>query len=190
MKERLRDTAGLSGRDLVLCHTDLLCGNVILGPVTHGTNTPDVTFIDYEYCTAAPAAFDIANLFAEWAGPDGELSWMPTCSQRMHFIHGYVRSFHDHNAVHGSGAFTTAQDDVSQLYEQVECFRGLPGLYWGIWALIQASISGIDFDYAAYAERRFGEFYDWKATEQGFPNRSVREAAWARAGKSIVLALG
>ena len=40
---------------------------------------------------------------------------------------------------------------------QVDRFRGAPGFYWGIWALIQATISQIDFDYAGYAEIRLGE---------------------------------
>jgi len=46
---------------------------------------------------------------------------------------------------------------------EVDRFRGIPGLYWGIWALIQATISQIDFDYAAYAPIRLKEYWDWRA---------------------------
>lgn len=32
--------------------------------------------------------------------------------------------------------------------KEVDRYRGMPGFYWGIWALIQATISQIDFNYA------------------------------------------
>lgn len=46
--------------------------------------------------------------------------------------------------------------------------------YRGIWALIQAQISQIDFDYAQYALKRLGEYYAWK---DGTP--TSREQRWA-----------
>lgn len=65
-------------------------------------------------------------------------------------------------------------------------FRGIPGLYWGIWALIQAQISEIDFDYASYAELRLKEYWDWKDSLQAEPKEkgelSVREARWRQDG--------
>ena len=48
------------------------------------------------------------------------------------------------------------------------------GFIRGIWALIQDTISQIDFDYAAYAEVRLGEYWAWKRGE-----KSVRENRWA-----------
>ena len=53
--------------------------------------------------------------------------------------------------------------EVDTLMAEVDRFRGIPGLYWGIWALIQATISQIDFDYAAYAPIRLQEYWDWRA---------------------------
>lgn len=44
----------------------------------------------------------------------------------------------------------------------------------GIWALIQATISQIDFDYAQYAITRLGEYYAWKDGEG-----TIREKRWA-----------
>ena len=52
---------------------------------------------------------------------------------------------------------------IDSLMAEVDRFRGIPGLYWGIWALIQATISQIDFDYAAYAPVRLKEYWDWRA---------------------------
>ena len=46
--------------ELVFCHNDLLCGNILKGSPAG----PDsITLIDYEYAGYNPAAFDIANHF-------------------------------------------------------------------------------------------------------------------------------
>lgn len=182
LSEMFGDIAGLNGQDYVFSHTDLLCANVIIeGTADDKMADRAVTFIDYEYAKPAPQAFDIANFFAEWAGPDGELSWMPSQSQRRDFIERYVKSFREQS----SGNQSDVEKDVSQIYDQVDLFRGLPGFYWGIWGLIQASISDIDFDYPAYAERRLSEYWGWKAEHDGSRKRdgkemTVREKAWAR----------
>lgn len=45
--------------------------------------------------------------------------------------------------------------------------------YRGIWALIQATISQIDFDYASYAKVRLDEYYAWRDSVA-----SEREQRW------------
>ena len=75
--------------------------------------------------------------------------------------------------------------ELDELFEQVDCFRGVPGFYWGIWALIQAQISLIDFDYAGYAEVRLGEYWAWKREMNGErvgagEAMAVRERRWAQ----------
>ena len=51
----------------------------------------------------------------------------------------------------------------------------------GIWALIQDTISQIDFDYGAYAEVRLGEYWAWKKAFLGEQEGEVtlRESRWA-----------
>jgi ethanolamine kinase len=54
----------------------------------------------------------------------------------------------------------------------------------GVWALIQAQISQIDFDYASYAEIRLGEYYAWKREADGSRKQAgeempLRESRWA-----------
>ena len=75
-------------------------------------------------------------------------------------------------------------DCVDRLFNEVERFRGIPGFYWGIWALIQATISQIDFDYAAYAEIRLGEYWAWREEVDGTRANAgkempLRERRWA-----------
>jgi ethanolamine kinase len=86
------------------------------------------------------------------------------------------------------GKRKTAEDEKAEaqkLFDEVDLFRGVPGFYWGIWALIQATISHIDFDYAAYAEVRLGEYWAWRGEVDG--SRAAagkeiprREKRWAQ----------
>ena len=140
-----------------------------------------VSFIDYEYGTPSPAAFDVANHFAEWAGYDCDYSAVPTRGQREAFVREYIRAY----ARLTDGVIADEDDEARKLMYEVDVFRGLPGFYWGIWALIQAMISEIDFDYASYAESRLGEYWAYKAEEDGSRTAAgkeipLREKTWAR----------
>ena len=136
---------------------------------------PTVSFIDYEYATPSPAAFDIANHFAEWGGFDCEHHLLPTRSQRRDFIREYVRSYFAH--LGKDRAPVDEEAEGSRLFDEVDVYRGVPGFYWGIWALIQAKISQIDFDYASYAEIRLGEYWAWREESDGSRAASQKEVA-------------
>ncbi|OAK98856.1 kinase-like protein [Phaeosphaeriaceae sp. SRC1lsM3a] len=182
----LGDTPGVGGANpFVFAHCDLLSGNVIIEPTpssasasrrssaSAGSEEPEpaatVSFIDYEYATPAPASFDIANHFAEWGGFDCDYSAMPARKTRRAFLREYLHSFSAHQNR------TYKESELEELFEQVDRFRGVPGFYWGIWALIQAQISLIDFDYASYAEVRLGEYWAWKEEKT-----TEREKKWAQ----------
>lgn len=191
LSTKLGDTPGLDGRDYVFGHCDLLSGNVILQPPSSETtdcdrNEQSVSFIDYEYATPSPAAFDIANHFSEWVGFECDHTAVPTKSQRIDFLKSYVGAFRYHSISDNDNIAIEIDfhNDVAQMYQQVDLFRGIPGFYWGIWALIQATISQIDFDYASYAELRLGEYWAWKEESDGSREREgrqmhVREKRWA-----------
>ncbi|KAK7969917.1 ethanolamine kinase [Apiospora saccharicola] len=186
--KELSQRPGLGEYGLVFAHCDLLSGNVIIEPKAAGS--PDmedsVAFIDYEYATPSPAAFDLANHFAEWGGFDCDFTVLPTRSQRREFIAEYIRAYF---AQLPSGpADVDVDSEIDKMCQEVDAFRGLPGFYWGIWALIQATISQIDFDYASYAEIRLGEYWAWKAEHTGQRKAKgedlpVRERRWAEEDK-------
>lgn len=176
---------GLGDHGLVFGHCDLLSGNVIIRPSQPAdpADVAPVSFIDYEYATPVPAAFDIANHFAEWGGFDCDYNVLPTRSQRRAFIADYLDSYCSfmNDEPHPTSELPSLQQ---QLFDAVDHFRGIPGFYWGIWALIQATISQIDFDYASYAEVRLGEYWAWRAEEDGSRESSgkempLRERRWA-----------
>lgn len=172
----------------------MLSGNVIIEPesdsvptkaTTNGNGCRPITvnFIDYEYATPSPAAFDIANHFAEWGGFDCDFSVLPTVSQRTEFIREYIHSYF--SLVADKPADLDEEAEVGKLCAEVDHFRGVPGFYWGIWALIQATISDIDFDYAAYAEIRLGEHSAWRGESSGSREKNgkempLRERRWAQ----------
>lgn len=192
---QLGNTPGVGGSSpFVFAHCDLLSGNVIIEPsptstsasrrssASSSSNASDpnptsssVSFIDYEYATPAPASFDLANHFAEWGGFDCDYSVLPTRSTRRAFLREYLYSYCGH------GGRPYKESELEELCKQVDAFRGVPGFYWGIWALIQGEISLIEFDYKGYAEVRLGEYWGWKGEVGGGGGgeKGVRERRWA-----------
>lgn len=179
--EELDSEDGIGEHGFVFAHCDLLCANVIQLQSPDAPSTPKVqpvTFIDYEYATPAPAVFDISNHFAEWAGYDCDYSMVPTKSIRRGFLEEYVASYSKHSKQ------KLDESIVDTLYQEVDRWRGIPGLYWGIWSLIQARISQIDFDYSTYAEERLGEYFAWRSETDGTRIQQgrklpLRERRWA-----------
>lgn len=155
----------------------MLSANVIKTKVEDGVQ--QIAFIDYEYAVPCPAAFDISNHFAEWAGYECDHSMVPNKPIRHEFLKEYLSSFNAH-----SDKALPEATALEFLEAEVDRYRGMPGLYWGIWALIQAQISLIDFDYASYAEIRLGEYSAWRNECNGQRARNkedmpLRERRWA-----------
>ncbi|USW50857.1 Putative protein kinase-like domain superfamily [Septoria linicola] len=187
--ERLVGKPDAPGRDLVFAHCDPLLGtsSVLRRP----DHSPMKTLGGY--AVPAPAAFELANHFGEWAGFECDYSKLPTQAQRRDFLKYYVRSRnHDEYGVHSSDA--DQPDEVELLHKQVDLFRGVPGFRWGIWALIQQHIAtgDEDFDFADYAEKKFGEYEAWKAELDGSrqergDERCFSEKRWADEGSIPLL---
>lgn len=177
MVRRLGQRPGLGQDGLVFAHCDLLCANVIIN--RDADAEPSVSFIDYEYGTPSPVAFDIANHFAEWVGYSCDYSAIPTRSQRLAFIREYIGTY-----AKLVGQAMNQEEETQKLMDEVDLFRGVPGFFWGIWSLIQATISHIDFDYSSYAEERLGEYWAYKNEADGSRAASgkelpLREQRWA-----------
>lgn len=146
----------------VAAHCDLLSGNIIIpeerGPIRDDA-LPDrasnqIQFIDYEYMMPAPRAFDIANHLAEWQGFLCDRSAIPDPSPNNPLLVKWVKAYLNNE--------DATESQVSDLILEIATFYGLPGFYWGIWAMIQSELSNIDFDYAEYGQKRLEEYWDWK----------------------------
>ncbi|CAX40669.1 choline kinase, putative [Candida dubliniensis CD36] len=151
---------------IVSSHCDLLSGNIIIpqnfkfdDKQTLSSSLPSIEnnpikFIDYEYMLPAPRAFDIANHLAEWQGFNCDRSAIPEPSKSNPVLINWCRGYlNDMNA---------SQEIVEQLIDEIKAYYGLPGFYWGIWAMIQSELSNIDFNYSNYGKLRLEEYWQWK----------------------------
>jgi len=132
---------------LVLCHNDILLNNIL-----YEENTNNVHIIDYEYLGANPAAYDIANHFAEYAGTD-EVNFdnIPGDDYQKWWLTEYLKEFLNSDSID--------QKTVDSWHGSVQLMLPLSHLMWGCWALLQAELSQIDFDYLEYALLRLDQYF-------------------------------
>jgi ethanolamine kinase len=127
------------GKDLVLCHNDLLVKNII-----YQEKNQTISFIDFEYIHINYALFDIANHFVEYAGVDNpDFSLYPSRDEQKRWLKIYFQ-------IRGINQ-QIINDDLCHLIHQ---FSALAHLMWGLWGLVQSKISQLDFDYIDYAKAR------------------------------------
>ncbi|KAF7650120.1 hypothetical protein LDENG_00131010 [Lucifuga dentata] len=126
----------------VLCHNDLLTKNIVYNH-TEGM----VKFIDYEYADYNYQAFDIGNHFNEFAGVnDVNYSLYPSRELQSDWLTAYLESYK--RSAGREVAVTEAE--VTQLYIQVCKFSLASNFFWGLWAMLQAQYSSIDFDFQRF----------------------------------------
>eukprot|EP01114_Cavostelium_apophysatum_P010759 TRINITY_DN24876_c0_g1_i1.p1 TRINITY_DN24876_c0_g1~~TRINITY_DN24876_c0_g1_i1.p1 ORF type:complete len:353 (-),score=113.41 TRINITY_DN24876_c0_g1_i1:6-1064(-) len=130
---------------VVFCHNDLLGLNII-----YDDRTDKINFIDYEYATLNFAAYDIANHFNEWAGFECYFNQYPSKELQFGFFKAYLKAFNGREPT---------EKELNDLYVEVSKFTLASHYFWGVWALAQAEISSIDFDYMDYARKRFKQYF-------------------------------
>lgn len=120
-------------------------------------------------CPGRRRGFDFGNHFNEYAGFECDYSRYPSPQQQHLFFRHYLAAgAFSQRTVSGSGGDdqedACASSDPSLLMlERMEAEANLFALashiYWGVWALIQARYSPIDFDYLQYSGTRWGEYH-------------------------------
>eukprot|EP00123_Amoebidium_parasiticum_P009077 comp19218_c1_seq1/m.21978 comp19218_c1_seq1/g.21978 ORF comp19218_c1_seq1/g.21978 comp19218_c1_seq1/m.21978 type:complete len:356 (-) comp19218_c1_seq1:173-1240(-) len=132
---------------VVFCHNDLLCENIL-----YDSKLEQVRFIDYEYGTYSYRGFDIGNHFCEFAGMDEPVDYSkyPKRDLQLQWLRHYLHEFKQH---------VPTDEEVEELYKEVNKFALAAHFFWGIWALVQAKYSDINFDYLSYAAVRFNEYF-------------------------------
>jgi ethanolamine kinase len=137
------------GSPVVFCHNDIQVGNIVYDP-----ENDSVRFIDYEYGCVSYRGFDIGNHFCEFGGTNGDWTKYPKREFQLKWFRNYIRS---------SGQEPTP-NLLEFMYKEVNAFSLASHFFWSIWALIQAEISDIDFDYLNYAHSRLQEYYRHRDT--------------------------
>ncbi len=115
--------------------------------------------IDFEYGCYNFRGFDLGNHFNEWAGFDGEYWRYPDSAQQRTFLAAYAAA----GSSGGDGGAAPSADELDALVVEANVFSLASHLYWGVWSLIQAKFSAIDFDYLEYHNLRMAEFRKRKA---------------------------
>ncbi|KAF6726966.1 Ethanolamine kinase 1 [Oryzias melastigma] len=150
----LQQSLTVLGSPVVLCHNDLLCKNII-----YNQREGSIKFIDYEYAGYNYQAFDIGNHFNEFAGlNEVDYSYYPERSIQLLWLRSYLEAY---KVLKGLGSEVT-DVEVETLYVQVNQFALASHFFWGLWALIQAKFSTIDFDFLGYAVLRFNQYFKMK----------------------------
>jgi len=159
----IHDNKGvIFGYDSVLCHNDLLAGNILLArKENNGLMEDRAVIIDYEYCMYNYRAYDIANHFCEYCGFDFDLKLFPDELKRKSFLTAYINEY-----------ATQVSDEVAKELKTIEFLNEFERtvckfvlashLFWGSWAVYQSLHSSIDFDYFEYAKKRFATYFHHK----------------------------
>ncbi|KAL3685860.1 hypothetical protein R1sor_003882 [Riccia sorocarpa] len=129
---------------IVFAHNDLLSGNVM-----YNEEEDKMYFIDFEYSTYNYRGYDIANHFNEYAGFECDYNLYPSKDAQYHFFRHYLSSLNSEKV---------SEAELEKLYIETNVYALGSHLYWGIWAIVQARYSSIDFDYLDYFFLRYGEY--------------------------------
>ncbi|XP_042017193.1 probable choline kinase 1 [Salvia splendens] len=148
----LEEAISMDHQEIGFCHNDMQYGNIMIDD-----NDSTITIIDYEYASYNPIAYDIANHFCEMAAnyhtdtPHTlDYTKYPGEEERKRFIRKYLSS---------SGKEEASETSVDQLADDVERYTLANHLFWGLWGLISAYVSHIEFDYKEYARQRFEQYW-------------------------------
>ncbi|XP_075568655.1 choline kinase alpha isoform X3 [Pelecanus crispus] len=166
--KNLRAMLEATSSPVVFCHNDCQEGNVLLLEGRENSENQKLMLIDFEYSSYNYRGFDIGNHFCEWMYdytyekyPFFKASVLkyPSKKQQLHFISSYLSAFHD-------GFENLSKEEKSELEEEVlievNRFALASHFFWGLWSIIQAKISSIEFGYLEYALSRFDAYFDQK----------------------------
>ncbi|XP_073785310.1 choline kinase alpha isoform X3 [Danio rerio] len=153
---------------VVFCHNDLQEGNILLLNGRENTDRQRLMLIDFEYSSYNYRGFDIGNFFCEWTYDytydkfpffTNNTKNYPTKAQQMHIFHSYLLES-------DAGFKHLSEEDQMKLKEdmlvEVNRFALASHFFWGLWSMIQAKISTIEFGYMEYAMARFDAYFELK----------------------------
>ncbi|XP_063145334.1 choline kinase alpha isoform X2 [Candoia aspera] len=166
--KNLRSLLEATSSPVVFCHNDCQEGNILLLEGREDSEKQKLMLIDFEYSSYNYRGFDIANHFCEWMYdyvhekyPFFKANFMnyPTKKQQLHFITSYL-------AASQSGFENLSHEDKSKIEEdmlvEINRFALASHFFWGLWSIIQAKISSIEFGYMDYALSRFDAYFEQK----------------------------
>ncbi|XP_063801136.1 choline kinase alpha isoform X2 [Pseudophryne corroboree] len=153
---------------VVFCHNDCQEGNILLLDGRENSEKQKLMLIDFEYSSYNYRGFDIGNHFCEWTYDytcekfpffKASFSNYPSKKQQLHFISNYMAEFQP-------GFQNMSNEERSkvehEILTEVNRFALASHFLWGLWAIVQAKISSIEFGYMEYAVSRFDAYFQQK----------------------------
>uniref|UniRef100_A0A8C7P1E2 ethanolamine kinase n=1 Tax=Oncorhynchus mykiss TaxID=8022 RepID=A0A8C7P1E2_ONCMY len=153
---------------VVFCHNDCQEGNILLLSGCEGSDRQKLMLIDFEYSSYNYRGFDIGNHFCEWMYDYTNDKFpffhvnsnnYPTKAQQLHFIGSYL------SETEQGFENQSAEDQMKlkeELFVEANRFALASHFFWGLWSMIQARISTIEFGYMEYAMARFDAYFEQK----------------------------
>jgi len=133
---------------IVFAHNDCLGANIMI-------KDSRMELIDLEYAGYNYRGFDIGNHFCEYSGFDFDQfdDKYPDEKVQRIFLQAYLEA---------SNGFSPSKMDIDKLYIEVNKFSLASHLFWGLWAIVQAKNSTIDFDFMTYGVQRIQTYFKYK----------------------------
>ncbi|XP_077568272.1 choline/ethanolamine kinase isoform X2 [Stigmatopora nigra] len=150
--KELRELLANTPSPVVFCHNDVQEDRLML--------------IDFEYSSYNYRGFDFGNHFCEWMYDYTYDQWpfykatpenYPSREQQLHFMRSYL--LEQHSGLEPSGDQTQIEED---LIIEANRYALASHFLWGLWSIIQAKISKIEFGYMDYAQVRFDAYFKQK----------------------------
>lgn len=162
----LRKLLDTTPSPVVFCHNDIQEGNILL--LSEPENADSLMLVDFEYSSYNYRGFDIGNHFCEWVYDYTHEEWpfykaqpadYPTRGQQLHFIRHYLAEV--------KKGETISQEEQrkleADLLVEANRYALASHFFWGLWSILQASMSTIEFGYLEYAQSRFQSYFQQKA---------------------------
>ncbi|KAM9177418.1 choline/ethanolamine kinase isoform 1-T1 [Dugong dugon] len=163
--DNLRKLLDSTPSPVVFCHNDIQEGNILL--LSEPENADSLMLVDFEYSSYNYRGFDIGNHFCEWVYDYTHEEWpfytarpadYPTRGQQLHFIRHYLAEGRKDKIPSPEEQRKVEED----LLLEVNRYALASHFFWGLWSILQASMSTIEFGYLEYAQSRFQFYFQQK----------------------------
>ena len=141
---------------VAFCHNDINAANILLNiRLDSSTNSDDydkdsIAIIDYEYGAINYTMYDLANFICEHCGgndngiPDYGL--LPSLEMQRRLVEQYIKE-RDRLQNIASASNVEGDNEVSNLFSQVQTFQMVSHFYWGTWGILQGATELLEEKY-------------------------------------------
>ncbi|XP_058717915.1 choline/ethanolamine kinase-like isoform X3 [Poecile atricapillus] len=136
---------------VVFCHNDVQEGNILLLSGREGSSDR-LMLIDFEY-----SSYNYSYSHERWPFFLARPEHYPSRQQQLHFIRHYLAESG------GGGTGGEQREREEQLLLESDRFALASHFFWGLWSVVQAKISTIQFGYLDYAQSRFQAYFQHKS---------------------------